>query len=79
MKVLIQTSENSDGAMIQKIVFNDTTERHFYPLYECPEDATLERDMTNADDIAAYIKMGYDAAKRGEDLEIIKEDVEELE
>lgn len=44
-----------------------------YPLCECPEDAIIERDLVGCSDIADYMQKAYDAAKRGEELEIIVE------
>ncbi|MEH7464609.1 hypothetical protein V7166_21870 [Bacillus thuringiensis] len=48
-------------------------------LSECPEDATLGRDLNFVYDIEDYIKMAYEAGKAGEPLEIehIDEDEEE--
>ena len=39
-------------------------------LNECPEDAMIGRDLLDGDDILAAIKRGYEAGKRGEELEI---------
>lgn len=41
-----------------------------------PEDNTLGRDLNFVFDIPDMIKLGYDAAKRGEGIEITSEEVE---
>lgn len=45
-------------------------DRCIAPLSECPEDAIVGRDLVDGHDIIAYIRMGFDAAKRGEELEV---------
>ncbi len=44
-------------------------------LCECPEDATIYRDLINCNHICNYIKMGYDLAKKGENLEFLKNEI----
>ena len=40
-------------------------------LYDCPEDAIWYRDLNSPDNYLPFIKMAYEAGKRGEELEII--------
>lgn len=46
-------------------------------LCECPEDAIIGRDLLDGDDVIRFIKLGYEAAKKGETLEV--ETIEEKE
>jgi hypothetical protein len=45
---------------------------------DAPEDATLSRSMISCTEVAEYIKLGFDAAKRGETLEIKYSKVDDL-
>jgi hypothetical protein len=38
------------------------------PLQECPEDASLERDLSYAYDAVAFFKLGYESGKNGEEV-----------
>lgn len=48
------------------------------PLYECPEDATLERDLGYAYKAVEFFRLGMEAAKAGEEV-IFEERKEEAE
>lgn len=41
------------------------------PLSECPEDATLERDLSYAFDVVEAFKLGVEAGKSGEKIKFI--------
>lgn len=43
---------------------------HVHDLNECPEDAIIGRDLVDAYDLLEVLKLGYEAGKRGEELEI---------
>jgi hypothetical protein len=47
------------------------------PLSECPEDAILERDLSYAYDAVEFFKLGFEAAKSGE--EVVFEEKDEAE
>ena len=46
-------------------------------LSECPEDASLERDLNFVYDIPDLMKRAWEAGKNGEPFEVIDEDMEE--
>jgi hypothetical protein len=48
-------------------------------LSECPEDASLERNLGFVYSIEDWIKKAYEAGKSGEPLEIIHENEEDEE
>lgn len=77
MKVKIIQGTNSDEAMHDKLYINDKEVLSAYPLYECPEDASLERDMISCDDVESFMKIAYDAGKAGEPYECVYENEEE--
>lgn len=74
MKVTVITSEDRDGLRHQRLVINGENKLRVSPLSECPEDAIIGRDLVSCDDIIKYMKIAYEAAKRGENIEF--EDVE---
>jgi len=49
----------------------------FHNMNECPEDATLTRDLSDVYSIETLIMKAYEAGKRGE--EIVIERIEERE
>jgi hypothetical protein len=69
MKVIIEISHNGDGAEKNKMIIEDKS-IYIYPLYECPEDATLERDMISGQEIFGYMKLAHEAGLKGEKLEL---------
>jgi hypothetical protein len=54
--VKVVTGFNSDGASHETLYINDKEKISTYPLYECPEDATLERDIVGASRFASLLK-----------------------
>lgn len=71
MKVQLLTSNNDDGDREDAVIVDGKRLLKITPLYECPEDATLDRNMINGREVIEYIQLGYNAAKRGEDFEIL--------
>jgi len=62
---------NGEGANYQiSVIRNGVTIAGFYagPLQECPEDASLERDLSYAYDAITFFKLGYEAGKNGEEV-----------
>ena len=48
VEVKVVTGFNPDGASHETLYINGKEAIGTYPLYECPEDATLERDIVGA-------------------------------
>jgi hypothetical protein len=46
-------------------------------LCECPEDATLERDLGYAYDAVEFFKIGYEAGQKREPVEYIEKEMKE--
>lgn len=67
-------TENSDGLKKHDLKINDLYELSIIPLSDCPEDAIIGRDLIDGTDIIKYIRMGFDAAKRGEKIEVFYTD-----
>jgi len=44
---------------------------HAGPLCECPEDATLGRDLHYAYSAVEFFKLGYEAGKAGKEVEFV--------
>lgn len=73
MKIkLTQTYDDGDCHMLE--IENENT-YYICPLYDCPEDAVIGRGLIDAHDLLYVLKIGYEAGKRGDTLEI--EEVEE--
>lgn len=70
MKIRLNVSTDYDGNEIHDLFINDKEDLSIRSLSECPEDAIIGRDLIDGNQIIDYIQMGYDAAKRGEELEI---------
>lgn len=72
---------NGEGANYNiKAVRDGKTIASFYagPLQECPEDASLERDLSYAYDAIKFFKLGYEAGKAREEI-IFEETTEDEE
>jgi len=73
LKIIEQHGDggNGDGANYHITAVRDgVTVAGFYagPLQECPEDASLERDLSYAYDAVKFFKLGYEAGKNGEEV-----------
>lgn len=68
MKLKLIETENWNGDTIHELYLNDKELVTIYPLTESPEDAIIGRDLISGDEIINFIKMGYEAALRGEEL-----------
>ena len=73
MKIVIKTSENSDGNESNTVVCDGKTIVRIHPLCDCPEDAIIGRDLIDGFQIADFMKLAHEAGKRGEDFEISEE------
>lgn len=76
MKIIINSEiDNYDlESQTMKVETNVKGSVYFsvYPLYECPEDAIIGRDLISCDEIAEAMKVAYEAGKAGEDFIIEK-------
>lgn len=69
-KILNLDADFKDGYIVgQRVRDNDNGTLIFsaYDLSECPEDATLFRDLFTADDYIRAIRYGIELAKQGYD------------
>lgn len=62
-----------------KIEVNGKSRVNAYPLNECPEDATLERDLGYVHGIEDLMREAYEAGKAGRPYEYISEEESEEE
>lgn len=76
MEVKLIHGKDWNDAAILEIEVNGKTEISAYPLYECPEDATLERDLNFVYRIPRLMKQAYEAGKSGEPFVITEVDEE---
>lgn len=83
MLIKYSWSSGDYGMSDNMVAFNDQGEcvasEEVYPLCECPEDATIERDLIGCKDIIKYMRIAYEAGKNGEEfiVNITEEDEEE--
>ena len=72
MNVVIGERKDFDWNISQTLEIDGEHMITIRPLCECPEDAIVGRDLVDCKDIARYIKLGFEAGKRNEEL-IIEE------
>jgi len=72
MKIKVVEEGEEFGETSHEVFVNGESKWHIHSLSECPEDAIIGRDLIDGFDLLAAIKLGYEAAKRGEEL-IIEE------
>lgn len=77
MEVKVISGRNYDGYETLSIEVDGRSVANVYPLYECPEDALLERDLSFAYDIPELMHAAYEAGRRGEPFNIIEVDESE--
>ena len=75
----IEPAGGYGGGPTHQVAVDGKEIRTIGDLCECPEDAIVGRDLVDGYDIVKYIQMGYDAAKRGEVLEVEEMEVEEFD
>lgn len=76
MKIKIVVTKSGEfGDVCHDVIVNGDDKWSIRPLYECPEDAIIGRDLIDGFHLLEAIKMGYEAAKSGEEL--IFETIEE--
>lgn len=79
MKLIYSSGYNSGDAMHDsaQIIDDDgktLMSRSAYPLCECPEDATLERDINSTYDVIEAFILGYKAAQENKTYKFIEEE-----
>ena len=73
MKITLQIYENKyNGHSAHEVLIDEKHKWSIHSLSECPEDAIIGRDLIDGNDLIAAIKLGYEAAKRGDTLDITK-------
>lgn len=76
--VKVVTGYNSDGASHETLYINDKEKISTYPLYECPEDAILERDIVGASRFADLLE-SFLVEHKGKKVKFVYEEEEEEE
>ena len=69
-KILEIAEKQSDWGIREQSVYDPETDDELFnvcDLTECPEDATINRDLFNADDYLRAVRYGIDLAKAGYD------------
>ena len=74
MNVKLIHGANWDEAATLEIHVDGQEVVSAYPLYECPEDATLERNLNFVYDIPDLMRKAYEAGKRDEEFIVEEED-----
>ena len=65
---LMEKIDDYEGCRFQAL-WSEDEEVHYSVsnLCECPEDATIDRDLVSADEIVDFIKLGMRLAEKGYD------------
>ena len=69
-RIILRVESNTDEGWYtnQTLFANDEEIASVADLTDCPEDAIIGRDLVDCNDIKDWIKYGYDASKRGDEL-----------
>lgn len=73
MEVKLIHGSDWNGAARLEIEVNGKSAVWANPLYDCPEDATLERDMSFVYEIPDLMRQAYEAGKNGEPFVVTEE------
>lgn len=66
--IRVETGTDEYYYTSQTLFANDEKIASVTDLTDCPEDAIIGRDLVDCNDIKDWIKYGYDASKRGDEL-----------
>jgi hypothetical protein len=69
--------ENRDYDTYESLKINGKVSVGVSPLYECPEDAIIGRDLVSCSDIQRYMEMAYKWGKDGTEVEFTYRDTED--
>lgn len=70
MKIELIEETDREDYVRHELRINEKYYHSIGALCECPEDAIIGRSLVDGNDLIAAIKLGYDAAKNGEILDI---------
>ena len=71
-EIYLEDSDDGDALIIE---VDGKHEISAFPLWECPEDAYLHRDLSYVYDITDLMKRAYDAGRKGEEFVYEKEEM----
>lgn len=77
MVVELKIGSDYNSLEIHELIINGKESARIQDLSDCPEDAHIGRDLIDGRDIIKFIRMGYEAGKAGEELEISESKLEE--
>ena len=72
MKIFVETRYDCNNAKSQTLLIDNKERMRAKPLYDCPEDATLERDINTCDDTVDLMAEAYLAGVKGKEFIIKK-------
>ncbi|MDR4315038.1 Uncharacterised protein [Niallia circulans] len=78
VEVKVVTGFNSDGASHETLYIDGKERIGTFPLYDCPEDATLERDIVGASEFASLLE-SFLIEHNGKKVKFVYEEEEEEE
>ena len=76
MELKVISTENKDDCISQKLMLDGKEKLSVSPLWECPEDAIIGRDLISCNEIADLMALAFKAGKNGEEFNIIIEVVD---
>ena len=76
---IVKFSDNNNYDRRRQKVWSDNEDEkvkcRFRDLNDCPEDAIIGRDLFDANDFIATLKLGFAIAKRGYDCITVEEEL----
>ena len=79
LKLEIREDNNYGEGGSHELFIGEKSIARVQNLCDCPEDATIYRDLINGNDIIEFIKLGYEAGKKGEQLKVEINTIEDKE
>jgi len=73
MKITLKSGEDSEGCAKEEMVIDGKSSEYVVAMWDCPEDATIERGLISCSDIISYMKRAHKAGVAGEEFAVTEE------
>lgn len=76
--IILEKSKDSEDCERHQLLMDGESIVSIHPLWDCPEDAIIGRGLLSGYDIIEFIKLGIELGKKGEDIQVVEKEVNEL-
>lgn len=70
MKIIIRASVDREDQRREIMEIDGKEVLRVRALHDCPEDASIERDLVSCTDVAEFMKQAHEAGRNGVPLEV---------